>query len=141
MKRSSRKCHEILSYPRHLGSWSGPVWRKRQEGKDPMMKNDDFGRISGAHFLLRLLVFCGWHFFCMAQKTRRRGTWPSWRCLKDKKAKNSIDLGWRKRQEGKEFQAKFPEVEWSKTQEGRRRQEPATAPAGRSQGNTRTLSG
>ena len=29
------------------------------------------------------------------------------------------DIGWRKRQEGKDFQAIFPEVEWPKRQEGK----------------------
>ena len=51
---------------RHLGSLSGPVLRKTQEGKEFQMKIYDFGTHFGTHFLLALLVFFGRHFFWMA---------------------------------------------------------------------------
>ena len=51
---------------RHLGSLSGAVLRKRQEGKDFQVKSNDFGTDFGAHFLLALLVFFGQHLFWTA---------------------------------------------------------------------------
>ena len=54
------------------------------------------------------LVFCA----------RRAGFRPIWGGLKHKKGRISNDVGLRKTQEGKDFQAKLAEVEWPKTQEG-----------------------
>ena len=51
---------------RHLGSLSGSVLRKTQEGEQFQVKIYDFGTNFGAHFLLALLVFFGRHFFWMA---------------------------------------------------------------------------
>ena len=71
--------------------------------------------------------------------------------VKHKKGRFSNDVGLRKTQEGKDFQANFPEVETSKTREGKDDLPHATGwpdeldvesrPAGRSQGTVHMLSG
>ena len=68
--------------------------------------------------------------------------------LKHKKGRILNHVALRTPQEGKDFQAIFPEVEWPKTQEGEDKKnkfpdppETGSQPAGRSQGTVRTLSG
>ena len=67
--------------------------------------------------------------------------------LKHKKGRISNDVGWRKPQEGEDFQAIFPEVETAKCIEGRPKLEHAggfpgaeSRPAGQTLLTVRTLS-
>ena len=52
--------------------------------------------------------------------------------LKHKKGRILSHVGWRKTQEGENFQAIFPEVEWPKTQEGEEKKHQSVDSAERS---------
>ena len=108
---------------KHSGSWSGSVLRKTQEGKD--LKNNDFGTNFGAHFFSCPSCVFRPALFLEGLKHKKgrisiRMPIPkqSVSCERCKDFWILNDVGWRKTQEGQDFQAIFPEVEWSKTQEG-----------------------